>query len=639
MKRAKKKEAELKPKILRKGSNLSQSKQNKVDDTIIDVNSENLDLSIEENIESEALSKEPPFWRHTYIYSFNDIEAANKAQKKYYAYFKTQVLNGEYVDLNGNTNYAFILYFDFINEYKKHKDIKLLDQLFRLLGESCPETIDYSSSYIETELEKISNEYSIDKLKIKKSAKVSQKTKELPKAPRTQVDYHYRDYDPDANKLGTLYESKLGLTKKERVWLNKFHVSSNVFTSIEGCCVAIIRVYLAVFNELEIGLERRKRKLDVELKNIFEEVCKIENLEFTRYNEHYEKAWKLRGFKEQIFSSAFKTIENLVRKEYGNKRKLSFKKYHPYSASESFIDKRIGNDIHALILEKMSDLLLPDLDTLIALNTQNVNRWKTEFDSLKSNFEIEEQETFIAGIVSLEKTNQGNPNIENIFYEASKFIAKYNKVEALNYYAKYIYYDLKSKKINSKVFTKTVEKLLFKTEEQSAAFERIIASLKETGDIEIALGEISNIYITKRKKIKFDRSEIQNIEAKYEGTVELLNEYLVDETEKKAPKMEASVEEIIEIETTPSGEYSSIYVSEINMNQVQEELVKMIVNNSYELQQSIVEEYAIENGMFKNQLIDSINEACEACLGGEVLIEEEDENYIIEKSYYTEITK
>ena len=48
---------------------------------------------------------------------------------------------------------------------------------------------------------------------------------------------------------------------------------------------------------------------------------------------------------------------------------------------------------------------------------------------------------------------------------------------------------------------------------------------------------------------------------------------------------------------------------------------------------------AVENGMFKNQLIDSINEACQELLDGEALIEEDNENYIIEESYYNEIAK
>jgi TM2 domain-containing membrane protein YozV len=647
MKRAKKKEAELKPKVLRKGSDLSQSKQDKVDDTIIDINSEDLDLSIEHNRKSETLYQEPPYWRHTYIYSFYDIEEATKEQKKYYLYLKNKVIDGEYVDLHGNTNYAFILFFDFLNEYKNHKDINLLDQLFKLLGKISPETIEYSSPTLQEELEKISNEYSIDNLKQLKAVnkekakeKAAEKIKKTQKnkEPNPYFEYSYKDYDPDAHKLGAQYKSKLGLTKKETALLNKFYAPSNTFTSIEGCCVAIIRIYLAVFKDLEINLKKRKTDIDLEFKQIFDKVSKIEKLRFNRYNKEYEKAWALREFKEKFYITFFKTIENLVREQYGNNRQLSVKKYHPYSKSESFIDEIIGNEIQALIIEKMDALIPPDLDTLIVLNKQGTNRWKIEFERLKNDFKKEDEGTFIDAIGRLEEVNQKNSKIGNIFFEASKFIAKYNKVEALNYYAKYIYYNLKTENDNKKL-TKAAQKTLFKTEKQKSDFQEIIDDLIKTKNLKIALGDIPEIYIIQRKKIKFDHSEIQNIESKHEGTVELLNEYLVDEKEKTVPEIEASLDEVIEIETTLSGENSSIYISEINMNQVQEELVKMIVNNSYEIQQNIVESYAIENGMFKNQLIDCINEACEACLEGEALIEEEDENYIIEKSYYTEITK
>jgi hypothetical protein len=62
-----------------------------------------------------------------------------------------------------------------------------------------------------------------------------------------------------------------------------------------------------------------------------------------------------------------------------------------------------------------------------------------------------------------------------------------------------------------------------------------------------------------------------------------------------------------------------------------------IVNNSFLIHQDEVDKFALNNGLFKNQLVDSINELCEEYLGGEVLIEEDKENYIIEESYYREI--
>ena len=221
------------------------------------------------------------------------------------------------------------------------------------------------------------------------------------------------------------------------------------------------------------------------------------------------------------------------------------------------------------------------------------------------------------------------------FFEASKFIAKYDNVQSLKYYAKYIYYDLKSKKFDNKELTKTVQKSLFKTEAQIEDFKRIIGELIETSDIQKALDKIARIYIPKRKKIKLDISEIKEVEQKHDGTVELLSEYL--ETDNEETILMDSEDEEVEVAIIPTETNNSIIISEINIGKMQEELIKKIVANSYEIHQDEVDKFATENGMFKNQLIDSINEACEEHLDGEALIEEDDENYVIEETYYKEI--
>jgi len=114
--------------------------------------------------------------------------------------------------------------------------------------------------------------------------------------------------------------------------------------------------------------------------------------------------------------------------------------------------------------EFRGEIVHPDNETQIELNAQNVNRWKTGFNEVKDSFQKNEINKFIYGVIALEETNQKNPNIENIFFEASKFIAKYDKVQSLKYYAKYIYYDLKSVKFDNKELTKTVQKSLFKSQ-------------------------------------------------------------------------------------------------------------------------------------------------------------------------------
>jgi hypothetical protein len=328
-----------------------------------------------------------------------------------------------------------------------------------------------------------------------------------------------------------------------------------------------------------------------------------------------------------------------VRDSFGHKRKVSGDfTYTDKDFSEEF-EKRIGSLYNELIGEFKSKLGKPDLETQIALNLQNVARWQIEFDELKKSFNPELKNNFVEGIIHLEETNQKNPNIENIFFEASKFIAMYDKVQSLSYFAKYIYYDLKSKSFDNKELAKTVQKSLFKTQEQLDDFKTIIAELIKTSDIQTALERITKIYVPKRKKIHLDKSEIEEVEQKHEGTVELLNGYLNSEKEEAITQINTTTDEDIEVTIIPIEENNSIFISEISIGKVQEELIKRIVTNSFKIHQVEVNNFANENQMFKNQLIDSINESFAEYLDGEALIEEDGDIYIMEESYFKVITK
>ena len=594
----------------------------KPDENIIDINTENFDLIIEQPITPKETPLEPPYWKHTYVYSFHELNVATKEQKIYYKYLKNKVLNNEFVDIQGNTNYAFILYFDLLNEHENHQDIKLLEKQFNLLGQICPKTKNYSLHSLQDELRKRSNSYSVDKLKDLEE-------------PSYQFGYGYSDYNPDLYKLGNQYKDKLGLDKQEIRWLNKFYNPSNVFTSIEGCCIAIIKQYVIILKELNKKLKKEKTTLAKEV-TYFKE--KLKSIYTDQYNSewgYYDTSYISNQAESEVYLTIFKRIENSVRDSFGHKRKVSGN--FPYAdkiLSEEF-EIRLGDFLNELITVFKGDIEKPDIEIQIELNAQNVNRWKIDFNKLKDSFKKEDKTKFIDGIIDLEETNQKNPNIENIFFEASKFIAKFDNVQSLKYYAKYIYYDLKSKKFDNKELTKTVQKSLFKTYEQINDFKRIIAELIESSDIKKALDEIAKLYIPKRKKIKLDKSAIKEVEQKHGGTVELLSEYL--ETEDKET-VESEIEnEEIGISVIPTNTNKTIFISEISIGRIQEELIKNIVSNSFEIHQDEVDKFAIVNGFFKNQLIDSINEACAEHLEGEALIEEDDENYVIEESYYKEI--
>jgi len=592
-----------------------------IDQSIIDINAEKFDLTIEQ-VSSKENPSEPPFWGHTYVYSYDEIIHATKAQKKYYYHFKYKVLNNEFVDIQGYTNYAFILYFDFLNEFRNHGDIKLLEEQFKLLGQICPKTKSYSLRSLQDELRKRNDSYSADKLKDLEE-------------PSYQFEYGYSDYNPDLYKLGNQYKDKLGLDKQEIKWLNKFYNPSNVFTSIEGCCIAIIKQYVFILKELNKQLKQKETTLVKEV-TYFKE--KLKSNYTDQYNSEwgdYDTSYFSNRAESEVYLTIFKRIENSVRATFGHKRKVSGDfPYADKNLSEEF-EIRLGVFLNELIVMFNDNVQKPDIETQIELNAQNVNRWKIDFNTLKDSFQKDNNINFIQGIINLEEINQKNPNIENVFFEASKFIAKYDNVQSLKYYAKYIYYDLKSKKFDNKELTKTVRKSLFKTDGQINDFKIIIAELIETSDIQKSLDRIEKIYILKRKKIKLDKSVIKEIEKKHDGTVELLSGYLDTENEETIkPNIE---NEEIEISIIPTDIINTILSPKIIIGKIQEELIKKIVSNSFEIRQDEVDKFATENGLFKNQLIDSINEACENHLEGEALIEEDDENYVIEESYYKEI--
>lgn len=84
-----------------------------------------------------------PYWEHTYIYSVTDLQETNHIQKQFYHYFKAQFLQECYLDIEDNSNYAFVLMFDLADDYKKHKDYKLLKHQLDTLSENYPEVAGY----------------------------------------------------------------------------------------------------------------------------------------------------------------------------------------------------------------------------------------------------------------------------------------------------------------------------------------------------------------------------------------------------------------------------------------------------------------------------------------------------------------
>ena len=585
---------------------------------IIDIKREEINL----NIESEEFG-EVPSWPHQYVYSYEAINSASNSHRKFYERYKSNFHNGNLLDIRGNTNYAFVLYFDLLNEFEKHQNIQKLETQFLFLEKSCPKTKSYSLYALIDILRSRSDYNSLELLKKLES-------------PTYQHEAGDSDYDPNAYKLGTQYKSKSNLNKDEIELLNKFYNPSNMFNSVEGCCVAIIEQYLKVISAVENDLLRKSSSLN-------EEISRLQILvkeHFQVGDNFYELKYINERVESETFLTIFKRVENSVRTVYDHKRKIS--DVFPYSENKlnGEFEERIGRILDKQITAQQPNIQKPDIPTQIKLNSQNVNRWKSEFDVLKKACKNEKLEKFYDGIDHLEEVSQKNSNIKHIFYQASETIAKYNKTQALKYYAKYISYDLNSDKIHNKQLTKTVQKSLFKSESQIVSFRQIIQELFDNNNLEQVLSKLDDFYKPVRKKIVLNKNEIQEAENKHSTTVGILNKYLVNDdsgTEEEVNLLDS--EEELSISFNQTGLKQSKFIDNLRFNKTQEELLLTIAQNEFSIFQQEVEKIALKNGILKNQLIDSINKVCFDFLEGEVLIEEDEEYYIIEKSYYQEIIK
>ena len=591
---------------------------NHQDDSIIDVTDQSYTI-----ISNSTLKKYPngvPYWAHHYVYSYSEINSASIEQKKFYETFKISFLNGDYFDLEGNSNYAFILLFDLLNEYESHKDTSKLESQLKTLGQCYPKTKSYAVSFLIQKLEDNGDNEAVSRL-------------------RTYDSYGYQNYNIDYDywRLGSKYKTKLNLSDEEVNLLNKLWYPTNNFCSIEFCCLEILKLYISVIAELKANYIAEGTTIEAQFLEVADVIAR-KHFKYKNGSQNYK--FCIETTPNEFYPHIFKHCENAVREYYGHKRKINTDTYYTSSEVKTEFETKIISKVSGLISRLISKVSTPDEATEIELNSQSTNRWKIKFEELTTHYN-EKPKDFIDSIVNLGKLNKKNPSIENIFFEASKFIAKYDKESALALYVHYLYHDLKSATFDNKQLTKTIQKSLFKTNEQLHDFEIIVSELIKDKDLEKALINVSKVYEVKRKKIQLDSASIKEVQQQHSGTVELLNEYLKDdfEDENNSIKSQEINNEEIKIEITQKSENTvdSAFLSSLSFSPIHLSALELFTKSNFSVPQSEIEVFAKSKGIFKNQLIESINETCYDLLD-DVLIEEEDDYYTINTNYFKRIS-
>ena len=445
----------------------------------------------------------------------------------------------------------------------------------------------------------------------------------------SRVDEQYN------STLGEEYRQILGLDDYYVDILNKLWYPSNNFSSIPFCKAEIVKMFVLILDDLSYKFKKQNTTIEIQF-NVIADLVTFKHLS-NGMNE-YSYKYKMLSSINDIFNNIFKHAENALRNHYGHTRKISTEiDYSDQEINEEY-ERRITSKILQILPIWVPRVNMPDQATDILLYTQNSARWKLRFEEICAECGKDAKE-FMSAILDLGRLNVHNPSLELIYFEASKYITTTDQEVALRLYIYYIHADLLSSTFDNRQHNKTIQKSLFKTGEQLKDFQAVISQLILDQDLEIALNAVSSV-LSKRKRIKLDLGAIAAISEKHSGTVELLNKYLQDdyEDEFNTIKIQEFSNEELSIAITPKkqGAIPSIFIDTINLTTIQMDVIHHFAKSNFAVPQKELELIAKANGVFKNQLVDSINEACYDAID-DVIIEEEEDNYFIHETYYQKI--
>jgi hypothetical protein len=562
-------------------------------------------------------------WPTRSILSLNDFQLANKEQRSFYFYFRNSFLQEINIDLAGNPNYAFILLFDLAGEYASHKDSDLFEQQLARLARAYPETAPSAKSVLR-------------KYRLQRSPEIPQTAVPAPSLSSTPIDHSeiplYGSYT-----YGTKYKTQLSLTPAEVNTLDGIYYGNVVFDH-SGCQLAIVGLFVQLLRRLKEYFETSGTTFDATIQIISDKVARKE-FRFRVDSANYKLS--LAQARSELHHMILKYCDNAVREAWEVKRRLSINGPWNHAEVNTTLNEVLKTPIDQILSELTRALPTPDEPTEIFLNSQNTTRWKSKLDDLKEQFTPRSGADFYQKVLHMGKLNQNNPSIENIFFEASKFIGKRDIHVCLCIYVHYIYHDQRSKTVDDKALGKALLKNLFYTPESEKAFDIIVRNLKSDRDLPNALKAVSGLFERKRRKIDLNSHRIELAESAYIHTVDVLNVYLDDsdtveaaETVSSIPTSSTSGRVPIPLTDKPITE--TVQAFAVSLTPVQQQFILVFSKHNRVLSVGEIDAFARQNAVFRSHLIDGINEACYELLE-DLLIEPEGENYILQDNYLKRI--
>lgn len=484
-------------------------------------------------------------------------------------------------------------------------------------------------------------------------------------------------------RLGDKYRKKLDLNSTQVEYLNKFR-NTHVFLEIEGCCRATIELYLKIIEELENTYKSIEQNFINNILRIDEKIYALKEYE----------CLKVENISLSL-NTIFCRAEAAVRTAFEHKINISIDlPVWSFNIRQEF-EESIGQFVNSIISKEILQIPAPDTKTEISLNQKNATRWISKFELIKSAYENKNEISFIISVTKLCELNKDNKNIDKIYHKIGTELGRYNQILPIQLYAHHIFLLYQKKVLTQISFTnKHIDSLpsyirkylnnstkfeeckkiiinLLSNADCNQAFQRINDFFNEDRRISIKinsekvrsehyttigrlnppLNEIQNTNLrkfspkdqnvnkkakanesfqsNKRKSIKIDMIAIKKTQTEDSSMIKLLSQYLEDDDTKTT-----NIEYVHHATNIDSENHQQKCL--LNMTSLQLKIIEIFVKNQFTLPVCAVEEFARNNSVLSNALINSINELCYDYLDDN-FIYQENETYLMEKECYDRI--
>lgn len=269
--------------------------------------------------------------------------------------------------------------------------------------------------------------------------------------------------------------------------------------------------------------------------------------------------------------------------------------------------------IEEIVNERITAVAITEKDSE-GFYRANPDAWEIRFYHLQESFTPANVEEFYKDVCTLAKWNSSRITIRRkIYLNSHHFLIDKEKAYSLRFYLRYINVKGATENYPYQKINKKNRKILFKNRQEEVEFDAICEKLKADGNLRAAVRRLNALGISQRKEIKLDIEAIKRAAQKQSEVAGILGKLLLDE------------------ENEPE-------VVQVSSSNHKEALMQLFIEHSLRVNKKEVDIFASARGIFVGQLIESINEEYYEELD-DVLIEEEDDMYVMDNGYYQQIQK